>query len=916
MVAALHILSIKVSGWKAIPHDDPVIIDFCDGSEHGRSCLITGPNESGKSSTFSALRYALFEIHDRGGQATSNWVNYFTDNSGEVAKVEVELLINGKKYTIIKQRRGTNAKRVKNSSELFSGVGDDKALLERGKKADEKVLELIGARKGNSRSNEESPESWGLLAWLLAPQGMDSIAPARQSGIDSLGLERSVDHEGSQLLNELNTNLEGILTPTTREPTGEFKSRLEHNENLNDKVRELDIRSEEFSNWLEEISRTESKLEKAEQHAKEADAEWDVFNQTGGVEENTQHSQEKQRLEVERDSQEREVEIAASSVGHLSDIETNLRTEKENASRSLKDETLAVSRKDELVNEQRENDKELNILKAELGEARQSLASTKGMLDSAKKYDEFMQASEAYEVVSKSTEDIKKLLEEGDVLDDDQLTIMKDLHTQLKLTESVLEVQRASSAWVVDVARGFKADIIIDGHSVDDESDGIPLLDEISIRTSDDKDVIVRSTSATETESHVKKHLELMQNLSEYGHETIESLATEISKEMQRNNEFERLSNILGNHPKLDELQQKIESLSEGVPAEPPKLPVEVLDAQVTELSDSVERIQSQIDGVDEKRRQQELLITTARNQADQLITERMAIEARVSVYDAERTKAIDENGSMKTRSGHLEDAKKRLADTQRLLGQIEGSEELKRTARVTEHQRLLKNKTRANKELNNLQIDLAQLKSNLEVAFYEDINSKVHDKTEAMRLDSIELHRYELSVRAKDSLANRLRQKLTEATSIETAPIRDKVQSWLHAVTEGKWTDVQLNERLEVLEIGGPLDTFLPGEHAGSHGLQQVIHALIRLAVATHIYETSSENNPDFPPVTIVMDESQGHVDRDRVSLLMERFNRAIDEGKIQVIALSHRGDEFRSLNPVIEYDMKRREVLDYDLA
>ena len=155
MVAALHILSIKVSGWKAIPHDNPVIIDFCDGSEHGRSCLITGPNESGKSSTFSALRYALFEIHDRGGQATSNWVNYYTDNSGEVAKVEVELLINGEKYTIIKQRRGANAKRVKNSSELFSGVGDDKALLERGKKADEKILELVGAKKGISRSNEE-----------------------------------------------------------------------------------------------------------------------------------------------------------------------------------------------------------------------------------------------------------------------------------------------------------------------------------------------------------------------------------------------------------------------------------------------------------------------------------------------------------------------------------------------------------------------------------------------------------------------------------------------------------------------------------------------------------------------------------------------------------------------------------------
>ena len=146
---------------------------------------------------------------------------------------------------------------------------------------------------------------------------------------------------------------------------------------MNQEVRDLDKRSEEFSNWLEEIGRIESKLEKAEQHAEEADAEWDVFNQTGGVEENTQLTQEKQRLEVERDSQEREVEIAASSVNHLNDIETNLRTEKENASSSIKDETLAVSQKDDLVNEQRENDKELEILKAGLGEARQSLASPK-----------------------------------------------------------------------------------------------------------------------------------------------------------------------------------------------------------------------------------------------------------------------------------------------------------------------------------------------------------------------------------------------------------------------------------------------------------------------------------------------------------------------------------------------------------
>ena len=115
MVAALHILSLRVSGWKAISHDDQVFIDFrSDDHEVGQSCLITGPNESGKSSTFSALRYALFEIHNRGGEATSNWVNYATINDKQRAEIDIELLINGEPYTIQKRRKQTSPNQKSN----------------------------------------------------------------------------------------------------------------------------------------------------------------------------------------------------------------------------------------------------------------------------------------------------------------------------------------------------------------------------------------------------------------------------------------------------------------------------------------------------------------------------------------------------------------------------------------------------------------------------------------------------------------------------------------------------------------------------------------------------------------------------------------------------------------------------------
>ena len=103
MPAALHILRIKIGGWKAIREDNPVEIDFQGGKKFASSALIVGPNESGKSSLFSALRFALFEKFDRRGVMTKNWVNHGSDE----AKIEVDILINGENYSIIKTRKSS-----------------------------------------------------------------------------------------------------------------------------------------------------------------------------------------------------------------------------------------------------------------------------------------------------------------------------------------------------------------------------------------------------------------------------------------------------------------------------------------------------------------------------------------------------------------------------------------------------------------------------------------------------------------------------------------------------------------------------------------------------------------------------------------------------------------------------------------
>jgi len=64
---------------------------------------------------------------------------------------------------------------------------------------------------------------------------------------------------------------------------------------------------------------------------------------------------------------------------------------------------------------------------------------------------------------------------------------------------------------------------------------------------------------------------------------------------------------------------------------------------------------------------------------------------------------------------------------------------------------------------------------------------------------------------------------------------------------------------------------------------------------------------------VSIVMDESQSHVDSSRVKRLMHVFNEQMKAGSVQVIALTHRRDEFLNLQ-AMNYDIERREAYDLD--
>ena len=164
MPAAINFQKVTVSGWKAID-ENPVEIEF-----DGDSWLIYGGNETGKSSTFSAIRAALFENPNARGVFANDWVNNQTPNG---ARIELEILVNGEAYTIVKTR-GANGN---GNTTLYEGCGGIRTQLSAGPDAVNEILELIGARaRGGAGGRDlEQPQNWGVLAWLLAPQGMDCL---------------------------------------------------------------------------------------------------------------------------------------------------------------------------------------------------------------------------------------------------------------------------------------------------------------------------------------------------------------------------------------------------------------------------------------------------------------------------------------------------------------------------------------------------------------------------------------------------------------------------------------------------------------------------------------------------------------------------------------------------------------------
>ena len=362
--------------------------------------------------------------------------------------------------------------------------------------------------------------------------------------------------------------------------------------------------------------------------------------------------------------------------------------------------------------------------------------------------------------------------------------------------------------------------------------------------------------------------------------------------------------------PSREEIEEQREKLPEQSEVDD-DLDGDVLKVEIEALGDEKAQLETDIQELREATEPLEKESVTIGNGLSELRASETATDALAKSEYSRRDSEIEENGVMATREQRLNELNSELAEMekerQRLIVQKETEEEaakggIKQARRV---------KTHIERELIRKKADLNTLNSNAEELGGGNLQQAFVEANIAVKATCRNKERIRRIVEAESRLLNRFTNALDDATELEIGPIKDQVQIWLAAVTQGKWTQLEMDSKLNVTRIDGPASPPIEGEKVGSGGLKQVIHGLIRLAVACKIHDDKSTDNPEFPPVALVMDESQGHVDDERVRRLVGRFNTEINRGRVQVIALSHRRNEFQSLN-ARNYNVERREAID----
>ena len=857
--------------------------------------IVVGPNEMGKSTLLDALRAALFEKYTSKAKSITALQN---DRNQAAPVVQLEFDLEDGLYRMTKRF-------VKNPFARLS-CPDGRDL--RGDEAEERLRELLGFVEPGSRG--AGPETLGMWNVLWVQQGQSFDAPKLPDSAQS-SLHNALESEvgtvlggkrGRALPQEIERQLNELVTKGKRQPRGTYKELIDRIEELRESRDGLQERRKELTKILDELETAQESLERLS---------------SGNHDE----------------SDQKDIDEARRLHGRISELETRIegavserelrkhsfRQAEQNAAgrQQLKEEIesqqITFEETDNRLKEVLEQEKEA---RSHLDELRADISDAEGAVEQA---DETVSRQRRIFSAAERDAYIRKLEEQcnkAQTAEKHQRKVQQDI-TAILVTDDIIKAARKANKKLESIKNQLSAiatritfdmtpkalsSIKVNGKSLTTEQPSIDAVELATITIPNhgkitvepkiaDRVNLLRQQDKAETnlknaleaggvktfsdaEDLYSRRLKLLQD-AELAEQKIELLAP-------ATDEYDAGATALSNHieglrevlkREMEELGlRKIPDIQESGAA----LHKEEEHARKTRETRNVAR--ASLSGPEDRLGHLQIELGTVKARHDE--SKKRLENFRQQLAETQEARADDElQVDIETARTSLLEQEAVIADlesqrTNETLPQLE--------ARIQRLEKVIQDRHSKRAKLRE---KIAGLKSRVEAAEGAGLDEAIERKARELELAEEELHRREREVELLSLLLSTLRDAEQEAKERYLSPILKRVQPYLQLLFPN--AEIQIDENLRITGVVREAGYEEKFDHL-SMGTQEQIAVLVRLAFAEMLVEQGH-------PATVVLDDALVFSDDQRMERMFDIFNMAANN--VQVVILTCREQLFEGL-------------------
>ena len=849
--------AVQVNNWRGLSS-----LELSDLNP--RINLVLGANESGKSTLFEAIRFALFES-SRGRaahkQAIQPWHN---DTAPEV---DITFTIVGNTYRVFKRF-------LKNQS---TRLVEDGGTTE-GEEAEERLRDLLGVRASSSRRPADVSEL-GLFPLLWVSQGEAATAIHASMNADSrerLGdiLAREVDAVaagplGTRIQERVEQQYRRYWTPTGRE-TGELKTAheqlsaaREQQDHLEQRLHELRSTVDRLDKTLETLAGIDPRLRQAAEKRDEARKRRDAAEQARNQRDKFQN--EARALELDLQSAEKQRRERTDLAGTLE----KLHSEQKRVTEDEKDARRTLEEADVRYRE----------LGAQVHEKETALKNAVERLRQARR-------AEKHADLSSQRRELDKQLESARELEETLQTIAGELATNPVTPEALKQLRKLHAQYEKTRAKleGAAARVSITARRE-------LRLDDEDLKAGESRQHVVSGPRTFVLDDIAELYLEpggedlgRLRQAAEEQRDSLHDALAQVQCEGlgQAETVARTRENLLGKQQMLD---AKLNALAPDGTA--------TLRNRLAALQAELEAVGPAADEAPpaEEAEQAE---TLARNELDAIRSEQSSANAKCAGL-RERLAGV---------KARTERVQRDVADVQARLGALPDAEELESRQKELQEkhaeaaalaqgfkqeyerqggEQARQDAERLEKAVGKLQNQKAKLQGQrntleqqLEMFRGESLHEEIQDAETACNRRRNDVERIERQANAVRELKSALDAARTQYHSLLIAPVRQRVDPYLQRIFPDR--TVALSEKLELEGLtgkeGGPDEVY----EALSFGAREQVSLMTRLAVAEVL--SGEERLP------VVLDDALVNTDLDRLNAMIGTLYQAADH--LQLILLT----------------------------